>query len=266
MKRFAVVVPTLNAASEWDVFERELRLNVDPANVLIIDSSSTDHTVDLARQSGFRVHIISKQSFNHGGTRQLGAEMMDGAEIIVYLTQDAVLAGANAISLLLDAFTDPRIALAYGRQLPRRGATAIEAHARLHNYPANSSVRSFEDRERFGLKTIFISNSFAAYRRAALVSMGDSRQMSSLEKIRSWRDACLCTGGSWATLRRRRSITRMTTHGRKNSRDISILGCCIPGSHGCWRTSVPPLGWGKPLSSQRSDTYGLVISFLSLPQ
>ena len=98
--------------------------------------------------------------------------MMDGAEIIVYLTQDAVLAGANAISLLLDAFTDPRIALAYGRQLPRRGATAIEAHARLHNYPANSSVRSFEDRERFGLKTIFISNSFAAYRRDALVSMG----------------------------------------------------------------------------------------------
>ena len=48
----------------------------------------------------------------------------------------------------------------------------IETHARYFNYPTISKVRSLTDRERMGVKTIFISNSFAAYRRSALMAIG----------------------------------------------------------------------------------------------
>lgn len=44
---------------------------------------------------------------------------------------DAVLVDSSAIDRLLAAFSDPAIALAYGRQPPRHGAFPIEAHARL---------------------------------------------------------------------------------------------------------------------------------------
>ncbi|MBQ4495629.1 MAG: rhamnosyltransferase, partial [Selenomonadaceae bacterium] len=40
------------------------------------------------------------------------------------------------------------------------------------NYPAESQLRSFDDRKLYGLKTAFASNSFAAYRVAALQRVG----------------------------------------------------------------------------------------------
>ncbi|GAB4295946.1 MAG: hypothetical protein Kow0096_13090 [Thiohalomonadaceae bacterium] len=61
---------------------------------------------------------------------------------------------------------------AYGRQLPRQGAGLIEAHARYFNYPDAGVTRSKEDIPRFGFKAAFISNSFAAYRVAALREIG----------------------------------------------------------------------------------------------
>ncbi len=166
-----VVIPTLNAAGDWPRLTYGLGALL-PECVLIIDSSSSDETPELARAAGFRVHTISRAEFNHGGTRQLVAELLPEAEILVFLTQDAVLTGPKEFGKLLEPFTDSKVAAAFGRQLPRPAATPIEAHARLFNYPEQSSIRTWENREQFGFKAIFISNSFAAYRREALMAVG----------------------------------------------------------------------------------------------
>jgi rhamnosyltransferase len=138
----------------------------------VIDSASSDNTVALARVHGFDVHVITRAEFNHGGTRQFGVNVLSAVDIVVFLTQDALLARPDAIERLLVAFDDERVGAAYGRQLPHRDAGAIAAHARLFNYPAQSQLRCLEDRTRFGVKTVFISNSFAAYRRDALMRVG----------------------------------------------------------------------------------------------
>ncbi|MBB5317198.1 glycosyltransferase family 2 protein [Tunturibacter empetritectus] len=167
-----VVIPTLNAVKDWHRLAPPLLESMASDRVLILDSSSVDGTADLAKAAGFRVHTIAKSEFNHGGTRQVAVELLPDAEVLVFLTQDVELAQPDAISLLLEAFVDPAVAAAYGRQLPRRSATPIEAHARLYNYPEQSSVRTWASREQFGFKTIFLSNSFAAYRRNALMAVG----------------------------------------------------------------------------------------------
>jgi rhamnosyltransferase len=168
----AVIVPTRNAARDWTAFASALVANVEPPSVMIVDSSSTDGTAELAYAEGFRVYRVPLAEFNHGGTRQLAAELLADAEILVFLTQDTVLADASAIKALLEPFEDLTVAAAFGRQLPRVGATPIEAHARLFNYPEQSSIRVLESRETMGFKAIFISNSFAAYRRDALMAVG----------------------------------------------------------------------------------------------
>ena len=71
----------------------------------------------------------------------------------------------------LSVFEEPRPA-AYGRQLPHPEATPIAAHARLFNYPPCSETRTLADVPRLGLKTCFVSNSFAAYRVQALREVG----------------------------------------------------------------------------------------------
>jgi len=167
-----VIVPTLNAANDWSVFSAALLKNVTPDQVLIIDSSSTDGTAELAKASGFRVETISRSDFNHGATRQLGVNLFPDADILIFLTQDAELASGDAIARLCKAFDDEEVGAAYGRQLPRRGAGAIEAHARLFNYPAASQMRSANGQGTLGFKSLFFSNSFGAYRRAALQAVG----------------------------------------------------------------------------------------------
>jgi len=173
----AVIVPVLNASGEWPAFRSALLENLEMANipcdrVLVIDSSSNDETAQLVCASGFTLHTIARSEFNHGATRQLGLELMKDADVIVYLTQDALLAEPASIKKLIQSFADPLVAASYGRQLPKIGAGSIEAHARLFNYPQVSSTRNLDSRNDIGLKSIFLSNSFSAYRRSTLMSVG----------------------------------------------------------------------------------------------
>jgi rhamnosyltransferase len=169
----AVIVPTLNGGSVWlDCIDTLKAQSCSRDHVLVIDSGSKDGTREAALAAGFEVMPIDKASFDHGGTRQGAVERLTRAEILVFLTQDAVLARTNSLENLLKVFADPSIGMAYGRQLPRREAGPIEAHARLLNYPAVGGIRSYEDRARLGLKAAFCSNSFAAYRRSALLAVG----------------------------------------------------------------------------------------------
>ena len=173
MSKVGLIVPTLNAGKLWEdwlnAFEQQIW---KPDQLLLIDSSSNDETVALASAHGFDVQVICKSEFNHGGTRQFGVNLLSDMDIIVFLTQDALLASPDAIEKLVAAFDDEQVGAAYGRQLPHRNAGPIAAHARLFNYPAESQLRGLEDRTRFGIKTVFISNSFAAYRRSALIQVG----------------------------------------------------------------------------------------------
>jgi rhamnosyltransferase len=140
--------------------------------MIVIDSSSTDGTAEMARRDGFEVVEITPAEFNHGGTRQMGAELAADASILIYLTQDAAPCGPDAFANLVRQFVDSEIGAAYGRQLPRESAGAIEAHGRLFSYSDESVVRSWESRKSLGFKSIFFSNSFGAYRKEALMSVG----------------------------------------------------------------------------------------------
>ncbi len=171
--RYGLIVPTLNAGSRWKTFLASLEgQSLQPYRKLIIDSGSDDQTVASARQSGFEVLSIARQDFDHGGTRQQAVDALPDCEVILLLTQDSVLAERDSIEHLLRAFEQTDVGAAYGRQLPFQNATLSERHARSYNYPEQSQVKSLQDRARLGIKTAFISNTFAAYRRDALLAVG----------------------------------------------------------------------------------------------
>lgn len=171
--RVAVIIPTFNAARYWPGLSEAVRTqSINLYRKIVIDSSSADGTAELARRDGFEVVEIAPAEFNHGGTRQRGAELAADADVLIFLTQDATPFGADAFTKLVSAFRDPEIGAAYGRQIPREGASAIEAHGRLFSYSRDSIVRSWESRKSMGFKSIFFSNAFGAYRREALISVG----------------------------------------------------------------------------------------------
>lgn len=171
--RVALIVPVRNGGSVWQrVAASILRQSRQPDHVLVIDSASSDGSAGVAREHGFEVLSIPVESFDHGGTRQLAARRCQDFDVLVYLTQDAELADTDALAALLRAFDDQQVAVAYGRQLPRRGALPIEAHARLFNYPACGQRRCLAHRQELGLKVAFTSDSFCAYRTVDLFAVG----------------------------------------------------------------------------------------------
>lgn len=171
--KVAVIVPTLNAGSLWrDWISALLVTGTNAADVYVVDSGSTDDTVLLAHEAGFNVSAIELGAFNHGATRQGAVDELVGADIVIFLTQDAILHQSDALQNILSPFEDELVAAVCGRQLPRAEAGAIEAHARLFNYPEISSVNTISDADKKGLKTAFLSNSFAAYRISALHGAG----------------------------------------------------------------------------------------------
>lgn len=169
----SLLIPTYNAGQLWEevlksINEQDFAFH----SKIIVDSGSKDDTVKLAKQYGFRVIEIPSSEFNHGTTRQLLVNNANGADICVFITQDAILADRNSITNLVMSFNNPFIGLAYGRQLPHKNAAPLEVHARQFNYPPQASVRGYEDKDRLGFKVFFCSNSFSAYRVEALNEAG----------------------------------------------------------------------------------------------
>ncbi len=172
--RVGLFIPTLNASRHLDRLLPALKAqSLEWDRFLVIDSASTDDTVERLEAAGAEVLTISRAEFNHGGTRRAAIDYLDDVDIVIMITQDAIPAHPHTFTRLIGALDKPQIGMAYGRQLPRENARGIERHARLFNYPDQRALRRLQDRKRHGIKTVFCSNSCAAYRREALMEIGN---------------------------------------------------------------------------------------------
>jgi len=174
----SLIIPTWNGGQRLDELLTALaRQTLAPDEILLVDSGSTDGSLEVierhqAVNPRLRLLKIPQRDFDHGGTRTWAAQQTVG-EIIICMTQDAVPAADNALELLVRPFqNNEQLAAAYGRQLPHPEATLFSAHLRQFNYPEQPQLRRREDRKKFGFKTVFISNSFAAWRRQPLAAQG----------------------------------------------------------------------------------------------
>lgn len=170
---YSIVVPTFNGGASWQRAAAAISAQrPKPQRILIIDSDSADDSVAVSKGHGFEVVAIASADFDHGGTRQAGVELLPEAEFIVFLTQDAVLLAQDSIALLVRSFKNTKVGVAYGRQVAGPDASLLEKYTRAFNYPEQSMVKSIDSIPALGIKTVFCSNSFAAYRRSALQNVG----------------------------------------------------------------------------------------------
>lgn len=171
---FRVIIPVRNGGTRWIEAATALADAIDDRQqVIVVDSESSDGSDEIARNMGFVLRRIPVRTFNHGRTRHEAMEEFAAqCQSVVFLTQDAVIENRDSISSLLSALSEPDVAAAFGRQVPHLDAKIFEAHAAHFNYGLTSSKRTILDRQRLGIKTAYFSNSFAAYKVAALRTQG----------------------------------------------------------------------------------------------
>lgn len=170
-------------------FERLLKQTVKPNTIRLMHTIESASTVEeikrkeeteaflqyAASLSTNQCRIISypikKSEFDHGGTRNYGASLSN-ADIVMFMTQDAVPADKDLIKNIRKGFQNQNIAAVYGRQLVNQKSGTIEKYTRAFNYPAESYVKSINDLDRLGIKTYFCSNVCAAYRKSVYDKLG----------------------------------------------------------------------------------------------
>lgn len=172
-KSVDIIIPTYRPDESVVYLMKKLLKQTYPIHEIhIIDTETGIFPKELKKLSDkIRISKIKPEQFDHGGTRHEGA-MQSHADIIVYMTQDAMPVNEYLIEELVKAFDNEKIAAAYARQLPNSKCNVIERYTRAFNYPEQSRIKSLEDLETLGIKTYFCSDVCAAYRKSVYESLG----------------------------------------------------------------------------------------------
>jgi rhamnosyltransferase len=112
--------------------------------LIIIDSGSTDGSVELIRQAAPRHFIrIRPQDYNPARVMNLGMNLAS-SEIAVFLNADATPQGAAWLRPLAAALQDAQSAAAFGRQIPRPHCRAVFAHDYARCFGPNRASSRWE--------------------------------------------------------------------------------------------------------------------------
>lgn len=133
-----VIIPTLNGERYLDrLLDMLERQEFDGTlEVLVIDSGSTDRTLEIVRSHPqVRLHEIPNSEFGHGKTRNLAATLARG-RLLAFLTQDAI----PLTPRWLDSITAP---------LDDSGADAVAVLGRQEPRPDCFPLQKYE------IKTVF---------------------------------------------------------------------------------------------------------------
>ena len=130
-----VAVPVYNGARYLDEVLTAVRgQRTDrTVEILVVDSGSTDGSLEIAERHGARIDRIPKSEFSHGGTRNRMMELARG-EHVAFITQDATPAHDSWLAALLEGFQQAGdVALVFGPHDPRPDAShMIKAEMERH--------------------------------------------------------------------------------------------------------------------------------------
>ncbi len=146
--KVSIVIPTKNAAMDLQCLLEKIRnqKGLKEIEMIIIDSGSDDDTLTIAKKNGAKIYSIAPSDFNHGATRNLGAEKASG-DFLFFMSQDAVPVNDSCIFDVVSKMQhDERIAAASVKQVPRSDADLFACwqlwfyNNKLLNYTRDSIV------------------------------------------------------------------------------------------------------------------------------
>jgi len=123
----SIVVPTRDGVATLPALIDAIVSQDDTAHreLIVIDSGSTDGTLDLVKAAADHVIEIAATRFNHGTARNLGVGRASG-RLVVLTVQDARPLTRDWLRRLLAPLRqDSRVAGVFGRQVPCPDASAV---------------------------------------------------------------------------------------------------------------------------------------------
>lgn len=180
----SIIIPTYNGGELFKsvldkVLSQQLKDN-KLYEVICIDSQSSDGTYEFMLEkavdnSCLKVYQIDKKNFQHGRTRNLGAEYAQG-KYIAFITQDAMPFDENWLQELINPFNlDEEIVGVYSKHLPYEDCDIFEKELLNQffiSFGLDTTIYFIEDQEKYDSdeayrsKLCFYSDNASAMRKS----------------------------------------------------------------------------------------------------
>lgn len=122
-KKISVIIPAKNAGSEFSFLMKVLRLQEGfrEIEIIVVDSGSTDDTVQIAETYNAVVIKIDPSEFSHSFARNLGAENATG-DYLLFTVQDALPPNSTWLYELFQVLKDKEVVAVSCAETPREDA------------------------------------------------------------------------------------------------------------------------------------------------
>jgi glycosyltransferase involved in cell wall biosynthesis len=172
--RVSVVIRCFNEECHiGTLLEHVYRQTVRNPQVIVVDSGSTDGTLGVVSRFPAHVVRITPDEFTFGFSLNQGCRVAAG-EYLVVASAHVVPCGPDWIEQLVAPFSDPRVALVYGRQVGDERTKFSEHRQFARQFPAESNLDQ---------RNPFCNNANAAVRRSLWLERGYDESLSGLEDL-----------------------------------------------------------------------------------
>ncbi len=177
MPEISVIIPVKNGEKTLKKCLDSLFMQTvaDRMEVIIIDSGSTDKTLEIIKNYNVRLYKIAPEEFSHSRTRNYGVSLAKG-DFVVMTVQDAFATDKKCLENALNHFKDPEVMAVAGRQivLPDKEKNPLSWHRPISNIKEPEKIKfkpgeieTFPPEKKFNVS--YLDDVCAVYRKNALL-------------------------------------------------------------------------------------------------
>lgn len=187
MTKISIIIRTYNESKhigellEGIVTQRGVGARDPEVEIVVVDSGSTDGTIEIVQQYGVKLVFISKDEFSFGRSLNYGCRSCDG-DIFVIVSGHCIPSSKEWLYELVKPILNGSAAYTYGRQIGGQGSRFSERQIFNKYFPEDSEIPQ---------NGIYCNNANSALLRQAWEKFEFNEELTGLEDLDLARRLCV---------------------------------------------------------------------------